>query len=328
MIDKLNDLEFATSKFTNNSFEKDIKLLIKRDNWHGWLALIEDYLVIGFAIFISLYISLFLLPLSILLIGSRQRALATILHEASHHAFTENKTLNYIMGTFLSGYLIFQTMGSYKTSHVHNHHGKFGDKEKDPDYKYAIDNGLYDTEDISNNYKHNIVYPLFLSKLPSYLKSLIQERLGHNESRKEALIFMGYWVSILAIFFYTDTLGYFLLFWILPYITSFNIIGWYIELSEHYPLMKNNDPLEMTRNRHSHPIEHFLTGMHNENYHLIHHLFPSIPFWNLPKAHAILMQDEAYRKIDDEAGGILLSKENRQSLITRIRLDYYKKKID
>ena len=97
MIDKLNDLEFTTSKFKNNSFAKDIQFLIKRDNWHCWLALIEDYLVIGFAIFISLYISLFLLPLSIILIGSRQRALATILHESSHYAFAENKSLNTLL---------------------------------------------------------------------------------------------------------------------------------------------------------------------------------------------------------------------------------------
>lgn len=41
--------------------------------------------------------------------------------------------------------------------------------------------------------------------------------------------------------------------------------------------------------------------------HLIHHLFPAIPFWNLKKAHHILMQDDGYRFINERFGGIFVS---------------------
>ena len=34
---------------------------------------------------------------------------------------------------------------------------------------------------------------------------------------------------------------------------------------------------------------------HNINHHIEHHLFPGVPFYNLPKLSAALMRDETYR---------------------------------
>jgi fatty acid desaturase len=73
----------------------------------------------------------------------------------------------------------------------------------------------------------------------------------------------------------------------------------------------------MSRNRNSHFIERFLTGMHNENYHLIHHLFPSIPFWNIPKAHEILMQDPNYAQHHRQGGGIFWSNNDAPSIFLK-----------
>lgn len=86
-------------------------------------------------------------------------------------------------------------------------------------------------------------------------------------------------------------------------------------MSEHYPLMNNSINLYKTRNRHSHWLEKFLTGMHNESYHLVHHLNPAIPFWNVPKAHQIYLQDKNYDQFDRQAGGIFISANNTPSLI-------------
>ncbi|HFC8141078.1 TPA: fatty acid desaturase [Neisseria meningitidis] len=113
----------------HKKFDKEILLKIKElyryDNWHAVLAILYDYLIIIFSIFLSEQ-SYWFLPLTILLIGSRQRALATILHEASHSALTKNKKFGQILGTYFSGYLIFQSWNSYCVSHVKNHHPKLG----------------------------------------------------------------------------------------------------------------------------------------------------------------------------------------------------------
>lgn len=100
----------------HKKFDKEILLKIKElyryDNWHAVLAILYDYSIIIFSIFLSEQ-SYWFLPLTILLIGSRQRALATILHEASHSALTKNKKFGQILGTYFSGYLIFQSWNSY-----------------------------------------------------------------------------------------------------------------------------------------------------------------------------------------------------------------------
>jgi len=101
--------------------------------------------------------------------------------------------------------------------------------------------------------------------------------------------------------------GYFL-YWLLPYLTTFQALTWYIELAEHYPMIAEaKTDLEATRNRFSHPIEHFFTAMHGENFHLVHHLFPAIPYWNLKKAHKILLNDSSYSSINAGFGGIFVS---------------------
>ena len=72
----------------------------------------------------------------------------------------------------------------------------------------------------------------------------------------------------------------------------------------------------MSRNRFSHWIERFLCNTHNEHYHLIHHLYPTIPFWNLPKAHRILLEDPEYARLNSKKGGIFVSKNKNPSLVS------------
>ncbi|MEH2408073.1 guanitoxin biosynthesis L-arginine gamma (S) hydroxylase [Nostoc sp.] len=302
-------------RFTDYIYHQ-IKPLLKIDNWHCWLAFGEDWLVIFFAVCISYCLSWYFYPLTILLIGSRQRALATLLHEASHHTIAKNCTLNFIMGTFLSGYLILQSMSSYRKSHVKEHHAHFGQPEQDTDYQFALSQGLYEqTLDAKTFRWRYIIAPLLLSKAPNYLKSLLTRRLLEQQNYLEVFAMALWWLIIIGVSVLGNLWQYLILFWLIPYVTVFQIIGWFIELAEHYPLMNNGVTLYMSRNRHSPFIEQFLTGMHNENYHLVHHLFPSIPFWNIPKVHEILMQDPNYAQHDSQSGGIVWSNNDAPTIL-------------
>ena len=318
--------QHTTYKF-NRSIRQQLNSLSKLDNWHCFLALLEDYGAIALSAIATCCISWYFYPLAILIIGSRQRALATLLHEAAHKTLARNKHLNFAMGTLFSGYLIFQTMGSYWESHVRFHHGHFGDRDRDPDYNYALQEGLYDEGLSPHKFAlRNIALPLLLAKVPSYLYSLIEQRLFDKKNRQEILGMFLYLGILASIFIGLGWGQYLVLFWLVPYLTTFQIIGWFIEMGEHYPLMNNTINLYMTRNRHGHWLENLFTGMHNENYHLIHHLNPSIPFWNTPQAHQIYLQDENYAQFDRKTGGLFLSANNQPSIIrdilNRVSLKY------
>lgn len=61
-----------------------LKMLFVRNNYTSFISMLQDVLWISFAIFISTKISLLFYPLSILIIGARQRAIATLFHDVAH----------------------------------------------------------------------------------------------------------------------------------------------------------------------------------------------------------------------------------------------------
>lgn len=298
---------------------KQVRALYTLDNWHGPLALASDYLVIAAAIYSCIHFGWIVYPFAVIVIGSRQRALATITHEASHRTLMKNTKWNDFLGSYLSGYLIGVLFSAYQESHVKSHHGHFGHEEDDADYKYMRDMGVYD--DCSQaKYTWNIlIKPLLLFRLPSYLGFLIRDRLlsiQTEEGRREAIRLALFWAALLAAITYFGFAWEFVLYWVVPFLTAYQIIGWYIELSEHAPMMDVGLDIHMSRNRNSHWLEWALTGLHGESYHLAHHLWARVPFWKMKQLNEILRQDDDYRKHDDRCGGIVLSSNDAPSVVT------------
>ncbi|OZI64248.1 guanitoxin biosynthesis L-arginine gamma (S) hydroxylase [Bordetella genomosp. 1] len=305
-----------------HEFSKEIKAQVRKlyiyDNHHGATAVAVNFFYVCLAIYLS-QTFIWTYPLSIIIIGARQRALATILHEASHGVLCRNKSLEKFLGAWASGYLIFQSWESYKNSHVHNHHNYLGDPNLDPDYIFFRESGVFDKQTRRSFVIEHFIRPMLFLSSASSMRYLIINRLIKSKNRKEAVyILCTQMIVAFAMGTVAGMRGYFI-FWLLPYATTFQTLTWFIELSEHYPMVATADSnLTATRNRFSHAIEHFLTGMHGENYHLVHHLFPGIPHWHLKKAHEILMQDKRYAKVNSAFGGIFLSNNSKPSMWSRI----------
>lgn len=302
-------------KFSPEIISK-IKPLQMSDNWHGILGLLYDYVVIAMAIFLSKIIFLFY-PISVLIIGSRQRALATLLHDATHLRLAKNKTINYLLGTFCSGYLIFQEFDSYRQSHIKYHHAQLGNADYDPDYNYYLQSGLYKKRSKRDFFIQYILKPLLLLNTFSYVKYLIENRAAtFNKYPKQTVVMLAYLGGIIYTNIYFGIWSDILLYWAVPFLSSFVIIGWFIELAEHYPLVgKFENEIMMTRNRHSHWIEGLFLSIHKENYHLVHHLKPDVPYWNVGKVHELMLLDETYKSLDEKSGGIFYSSNLNKPLI-------------
>lgn len=291
----------------SKEIKDQIKTLYRYDNYHGPFASLQNLFWISVAIYLG-ESSPWLLPLALLLIGSRQRALATLLHEAAHGALCRSKRLGAFLGTWCSGYLIFQSWASYKRSHTLAHHHKLGDPDHDPDYQYYRQSGVFEARSPFRFALAHLIKPLLFLSAPQSLKYLLLNRLVRSRNKGELLgVLLCQAVLAVCLTLLLGAKGYFL-YWLLPYLTTFQALTWFIELAEHYPMIaKAKADLQATRNRFSHPLEHFFTAMHAENFHLIHHLFPAIPYWNLKKAHRILLDDPAYAMANAGFGGIFIS---------------------
>ncbi|WP_219687940.1 fatty acid desaturase family protein [Streptomyces anatolicus] len=299
----------------------DLKALNTPDNWHALLAWVEDLVWMAGCVLLCVYGSYWFYPLAALIIGARQRGLSTILHDCAHGVGIKNRALQMTVGTVLTAYPIFQQHYAYKVSHVYTHHPRLGSPDLDPDLRFFIEQGAYKQSPAPSYIRRVVLMPIFGSQTWAYIRYLIRNRYrvltgaektaaptNPVQRRKRILDGLGFWVfwaTVSGAAWYGDWLFELLLFWVIPYLTSFQILGWYIELSEHTPLVRDSSvDLYMTRNRKSRLWERLLTGIHNDHFHLEHHLDPRTPFYKLPQAREIRMRDPKYVEVDAQFGGL------------------------
>ena len=286
---------------------KEVQALCRQiDNFHGPLAFFQDILIVASMIALGVWFP-FLLPLSLVVIGTRQRALDTLLHEAVHMTLARNRKLNHIIGS-LSGWSVFHTFYDYQKSHVKEHHVYLGDKEKDPDTQNYNSQLLFETGP-EVLFRRHLLPRLLGLRTPSVIHSIYTNLLGSFQKggvdRRETIHFLIFWFLVLSLIFHSGLTWYFLLFWLVPYLTIFQAIEWLTEVAEHFPLVELYDSeLMITRNRQGSRFEQLFTGIHNEDWHLVHHLHPGIPFWKLRDAHEVFLQDCTYEEANRHSGGL------------------------
>ncbi|MBB5404304.1 fatty acid desaturase [Paraburkholderia atlantica] len=308
-------------RFTTWRFSRDIMRELSElrpDNLTGALYIVKDYLVILACAYATIRISWWLYPLAVLIIGAQQRGLTTIAHDAAHRTLARSTGWNYVLGIVFAAYPVFQRHWAYRYSHVHLHHPYLGDPERDPDLKFFISSGVYDVRP-PREYAFAIVWKaMFGGATVRYLRYLWSERfLISREGKKDidrrgAAIdtygFAIFWLIVIFGFALTQSLDLLVLFWLVPYLTTFQALGWFIELAEHSPMCETEtEDVYLTRNRKGNLIERLLVGANLDEYHLEHHLSPGVPFWHLKRAQKIRSRDPRYAEVADSWGGLFAS---------------------
>ncbi|HEV7370280.1 fatty acid desaturase [Arenibaculum sp.] len=322
----------AGERYRVHPFSKEIRAAIKAlkpDNWHGIAYLVKDYAVIACFIALPYLLGWWAYPVSVLMIGAHQRALSTILHDSAHGVLAENRALNFVLGTFPTAWAIFQRHFAYRISHVQTHHPYLGRVDTDPDLAFFVDEGVFTPMTPRRYIWRTVVLPILGSKTWAYMKYLVRNRYRYLmlrltgrageeaagkpasarpttwRNRFDSIGFVVFWSTVIGVCAWSGLLLELVLFWVVPYLTSFHILGWFIELSEHCSCtVGRGTDLFMARNRKSRHVEKWLTGINNDHHHLDHHLDPRTPFWLLPKAHEIRMADPDYARHCAETGGL------------------------
>jgi dihydrorhizobitoxine desaturase len=334
----------APDRYGHHRFDRSILKEIKAlqgDNWHGPLYILKDYAVIAAFVYIVIEASWWLYPVAAIMIGAHQRGISTILHDSAHGVLTKNRSLNFLLGTLPTAWIIFQRHFAYKDSHVYTHHPFLGRADADPDLEFFIAEGVFTPQSDPSFVWRIVVLPFFGSKTIAYLGYLVRNRyqivrkslLGTHEKqpanretdwryRFDRWGFYIFWISSFGAALMFGFLPELILLWVAPYLTIFHIIGWFIEMSEHCSSIDSQTiNLHMARNRRSRHLEKWLTAINNDHHHLDHHLDPTTPFWRLPEAHAARMKDAAYASHCSESGGIFQAGPNGEPSILRLIRD-------
>ncbi|MBL0695626.1 fatty acid desaturase [Comamonas sp. JC664] len=211
-----------------------------------------------------------------LLAAASLHGISLFTHEAVHGGLARRPWLNRL-GGMLCALPVLQNYAAYKVLHL-RHHADLGGG-KDPDH-YANYTGRRGLELLMHGGRLLLGYPAYITLIP-----ILGWRQGAAAERRwiELEVALAAVSVALAVAFIP---GQVLLHaWAIPMLilnTLVNVRG----MSQHTFLAESDHPVRGTRTILSNPVTRFF--MCNENYHLEHHLYPRVPWYNLPALHRAL----------------------------------------
>lgn len=282
--------------FFSEDIYNQIKLLQKKNNWYNFFSIALDYGLIALAIALSKYMdNIVVYLLSIVLIGGRITGINNLMHEASHALLFKSKWLNKWITSFLIAYPLFTIINVYREHHFKHH--KYLWTDKDPDTVMLKSIGLGRTNISKGKFILRYIFGSFLIfHLPKVLWGILTKLFSfQQQSVVEYLTKILFWLVILTASIYLNFWTDLLLYWFVPLVFIFPVIRFWSDIADHGGLETDN-LLYSSRNSYGTFLERLILYPHHDTFHLIHHLFPAIPHYNLKKAHLILLQNEEYAK--------------------------------
>lgn len=234
----------------------------------------------------------FVYALAIIVIGSRQNALATLAHEGWHGLLFSSRRLNHIVGAWLYAYPIGILYFHDRDRHL-RHHREVG-HDYDPDWINYTSRRRESAGRVLGYLASLLLGRLLFSTLLSFVtrgrpRIALQSR---SEAGKEsqpgvrgelframccqAGLFGGMALA-------TGKWWSYLLLWMLPLATFAGFFANFRALIEHVSASDEVAPEDRLRDIHAGPIERFFIAPCHFNYHALHHAHPSIPHYNLTR---------------------------------------------
>jgi fatty acid desaturase len=217
------------------------------------------------------------------LIGYLWMSIVTFMHDCTHSVLFKARWKNWAFGIFSTLPLIV-TFISFREDHLEHH--RYNRSPRDPDAFTMGQRGFWD---FVLFYAYIVVGGILTIIQFTFIYPLQKFR------QKQLLIHWGE-VTLRVVFYtglilWTSSLGVreqFLRLWLIPgYIFSFlNSVRF---IAEHYETPWNAGQLAGTRTIVSNQVNSFFWN--NINYHIGHHVYPAVPWYNLQKLHRALLPE-------------------------------------
>ena len=285
----------------------DIKQFTERSNTAGWWMLIVNWGLVAIAFALPIiWFHPITLVVSVVLLANRQLGLSILMHECAHYSLFESRQLNQNIGNYLCAAPVLASLDGYRKYHMDHH--KLAGTDEDPDYanykNYPVSKAsmtrkilrdligltaiktLYATVlmrsgvldyDLSYQNRKSVTKPTKLQMAVNLLKSFAAPIAVHL-----ALF------SLLAI---SGNAAFYGLWWI-SYLTLYMLFLRIRNAAEHgsVPDLLNTDPLLHARTTYASWWERLTVAPNYVNFHMEHHLRPSVPCYQLAAFHGFLKE--------------------------------------
>jgi beta-carotene hydroxylase len=210
----------------------------------------------------------------------------TVIHDACHQSAHRHRIVNAILGHCSALILVF-AFPVFTRVHL-QHHGNVNHPKDDPDHYVSTGGPLWL---IAVRFLYHEVF-------------FFQRRLWRNYELLEWFISRLIVITIVYISVQYHFLGYILNFWFIPAFIVGITLGLFFDYLPHRPFVERS----RWKNARVYPGKVLNILILGQNYHLIHHLWPSIPWYNYQPAY-YLMKPLLDEKGSPQTSGLLQKKD-------------------
>lgn len=245
---------------------------------------------------------------AIVILGGRQLALAILMHECAHQSLFRTRALNDVIGKWLCAAPVWNRLEAYRKHHLAHH--AHTSLEDDPDLGLVepfpssrasmIRKLLRDVSGIA--FLRRVVGQILMDAgVLTYSASTGQEKVVPRPSiatmAKNLVVNTGPVVltnAALGAALVAFGHGELYLAWIVANATTFSLFVRIRSIAEHAVTESTSDPFRNTRTTLANPFARLTVAPHHVNFHLEHHLVPTVPHYRLTALHRLLVARGAY----------------------------------
>jgi len=268
--------------------------------WRALSAVAVEWTAIAAAIALyELVPHVLVYVLVVIFIGARQHALTVIGHDASHYRFLPSRFLNDHLGDALVQWPVFISVAGFRK--YHGAHHKFLGEERDGNrflWKTHTETGEQAPEWRYPKTRAQLLLKLARRALVfTGVRWILRGVLGAflvRSSWMSVVARMAYYGAFAALFTWQGWWMDFLLLWVVPFCTWHMAIQYMRLISEHSAVRSADPAFAATRTTIPRWWESVLILPRNIGYHIEHHWYPSVPFYNLPELHGRLMENQRF----------------------------------
>lgn len=261
--------------------------------------------------------------LAMLVIATRQHALGVIMHDGTHYRLLRNRAANDAISDLFCALPVGMLTSRYK--HEHMLHHRYLNTDRDPYWVDFKNDDMWHWPKSPMSAISVFVRDLLMINGPRWGAVMFRWSPWINHFRSdpekdgppvltpaERARVYGFHLVVVALFVVPPFGWKLALLWLLPLLTVVPVMIRLRTICEHL-VLPNRSELDASRHTDASWWERLTIAPKNINLHLDHHLFPSVPYYNLPELHETLLGNQRYtgtailnkRYLSFEPGGLL-----------------------
>jgi fatty acid desaturase len=323
------------TKFSTDDIGTKLLQLTQVSWWRGLAAVVLNWSIIVLSICLA---GRWDHPLgylaAIAIVGARQHALLILMHDAAHFRLFPARSWNDRLADWFCAYPHLVSTDAYRHDHLRHH--RYLNSDKDPNWVAKLEDAEWQFPKTRAEIAWLFLKDLGGGGLWRMLKILVHYGCGSRnasnlrracpdgamtrqlpprrrptrDGKKKssyaapAMSRLAYFLLAIGVITLLDLWWHVLILWLVPLFTVVPALLRLRVISEHHGLDHIHD-MNHSRNYHANLIERFFLAPHNVWLHLDHHLFPAIPHYHLPQAHALLESIPQYSATAHQSRGVL-----------------------